>query len=79
MLRVAKPGSKLIIVDETEDLAKKYEKSPVAGNFYKGRDRKIESPVDLLPPEVEDVQLKSIAHGDLYCLCFRKPIGSVVQ
>ncbi|MDR3574973.1 MAG: class I SAM-dependent methyltransferase [Anaerolineaceae bacterium] len=73
MIRVAKPGSKLIIVDETEELAKKYENTPGAGEFYKNRPEKISSPIDLLPADLQDVCLKPVANGELYCLSFRKP------
>jgi ubiquinone/menaquinone biosynthesis C-methylase UbiE len=73
MIRVAKPGTKFVVGDENEALAKKYEELPVAGQFYGQRNHAISAPVGLLPPEMEDVQLKDIAGGDLYCLTFRKP------
>jgi ubiquinone/menaquinone biosynthesis C-methylase UbiE len=73
MIRVAKPGSKLIIVDETEELANKYKKTPVAGDFYNNRQIKITSPIDLVPANMQEVQLKFVSGGDLYCLSFRKP------
>ncbi|HMD88199.1 MAG TPA: hypothetical protein VKF38_03460 [Anaerolineaceae bacterium] len=78
MIRVARPGTKLIIVDETEDLAKKNENTPVAGSFYKDRPEKISSPIDLLPEGVQDVCLKLVTSGDLYCLSFRKPAQQAV-
>jgi ubiquinone/menaquinone biosynthesis C-methylase UbiE len=73
MIRVAKPGTKFVIGDENEELAQKYEKLPVTGGFYGNRQDAISAPVDLLPSEVEDVKVKDIAGGDLYCLTFRKP------
>ncbi len=73
MIRVAKPGTKFIIGDENEALAQKYEKFPVAGGFYGNRKNAISAPVDMLPPEMQDVQVKDIAGGDLYCLSYRKP------
>ena len=73
MIRVARPGTKFVIGDENEALAKKYEKLPVTGGFYSNRNQAISAPVDLLPPEMQDVQVKDIAGGDLYCLSFRKP------
>ena len=73
MIRVAKPGTKFIIGDENEALAQKYEKLPVTGEFYGNRKQAISAPVNLLPPEMQDVQVKDIAGGDLYCLSFRKP------
>lgn len=73
MVRVARPGTKLIIVDESEELAKKYERAPVTGAFYGNRPQAIAAPVDLVPPGMQDVQLRTIANGDLYCLAFRTP------
>jgi ubiquinone/menaquinone biosynthesis C-methylase UbiE len=73
MIRVAKPGTKFIIGDENEELAKKYENLPVTGEFYGNRQQAISAPVDLLPPEMQEVKVKDIAGGDLYCLSFRKP------
>lgn len=73
MIRVAKPGTKFVIGDENEALARKYEGLPVAGEWYGNRMSGITAPVDLLPPETEDVRVKDIAGGDLYCLSFRKP------
>jgi ubiquinone/menaquinone biosynthesis C-methylase UbiE len=73
MVRVARPGTKLVVVDETEDVAKKYEKTAVAGAFYGNRPEPVSAPVDSLPPGMLDVQVKTIAGGDLYYLTFRRP------
>lgn len=73
MIRVAKRGTKLVIVDETEKLAKgTYEKIPLVGSQYKNRSA-IQAPVDLIPPEMQDVQVKEICDGLMYCLSFRIP------
>jgi len=73
MIRVAKPGTKFVIGDENEALAKKYENLPVTGQFYGNRQNAISAPVELLPPEMQEVRVKNISGGDLYCLTFRKP------
>jgi ubiquinone/menaquinone biosynthesis C-methylase UbiE len=73
MIRVAKPGTKFVIGDENEELAKKYEHLPVTGGFLRDRKQAITAPVDLLPAGLQDVRVKDIADGDLYCLTFRKP------
>lgn len=73
MIRVAKPGTKFVIGDENEALAARYEKLPVTERFYGGRKEAIAAPVDLLPPGMQEVRVKDIAGGDLYCLSFRKP------
>jgi ubiquinone/menaquinone biosynthesis C-methylase UbiE len=74
MIRVAKPGSLILIVDETEKHVKAaYENIPYTREFYKGRDKAVTAPVDLVPAEMEDVRVESIFNGRLYALTFRKP------
>lgn len=73
MIRVAKPGTRFVIGDENKAFAQTYEKLPMAGGFYGDRKQAVSVLVDLLPPEMQDVQVKDIAGGDLYCLSFRKP------
>ncbi|MBN2654208.1 MAG: class I SAM-dependent methyltransferase [Nitrospirae bacterium] len=73
MIRVAKPGTKMIIVDETEQLAKAASRIiPGAANYYR-RDKPIEPPIDLVPDDMLEKDVKLTANGDLYCLSFRKP------
>jgi ubiquinone/menaquinone biosynthesis C-methylase UbiE len=72
MIRVAKPGSLLLISDETEKHVKQvYERQP--GSQWKNRKEPVKPPVDLLPPEMEDVRLEILRGGDTYALTFRKP------
>jgi ubiquinone/menaquinone biosynthesis C-methylase UbiE len=74
MIRVAKPGSLILIVDETEKHVKgTYEKIPYTREFYKGRDETVVAPVALVPAEMEEVRTESIFNGRLYALTFRKP------
>lgn len=73
MIRVAKPGTRFVIGDENETLAHKYEKLPVTDGFYGNRKNAISAPIDLLPLDVQDIQVKDIAGGDMYCLSFKKP------
>ncbi len=74
MIRVAKPGTKIVLVDETEKLAKAfYEKTPFLKRFYKNRKEKILPPIDLVPREMLDIQLSYLWNGRLYCFSFRKP------
>lgn len=73
MIRVARPGTKIAIIDETEKLAKGASWIvPGARNYYK-RDEPIEPPVKLLPKNMREVEVKYTTHGLLYCLSFRKP------
>jgi ubiquinone/menaquinone biosynthesis C-methylase UbiE len=73
MIRVARPGTKIMIVDETEKVAKAYERSSGAAQFYKDRFDAIDAPVGFVPTEMLDVQVKEVCSGELYCLTFRKP------
>ncbi len=72
MIRVAKPGSLLLIADETEKHVKEvYEKS--LGGYYKNRTEAVSAPIDLLPPDMKEVRLESLKNGMFYALTFRKP------
>ena len=73
MIRVARPGTRLVVVDETEEFAQRHEKTLFARSFYGDRPRTIKAPLDLLPPQMEEVQLDTVWAGDLYVLSFRKP------
>jgi ubiquinone/menaquinone biosynthesis C-methylase UbiE len=73
MIRVARPGTKLLIVDETKRQAKAYAKAPLSGRFYGPHPGAGSAPVDLLPGDMRDVHVRYIAHGELYSLTFRKP------
>jgi ubiquinone/menaquinone biosynthesis C-methylase UbiE len=72
MIRVAKPGSLLLIADETEKHVKEvFEKG--LGGYYKNRKVPVSAPVDLVPPEMQEVHLESLRSGMFYALTFRKP------
>jgi ubiquinone/menaquinone biosynthesis C-methylase UbiE len=72
MIRVAKPGSLLLIADETEKHVKEvYEKS--TGGLFKNRKEPVSAPIDLVPPEMHEIHLEQLRNGDFYALTFRKP------
>ena len=74
MIRVAKPGSLLLIADETEKHVKEvYEKH--SGSLWKNRKEPVKAPVDLIPSEMEQVHLEELRNGDTYTLTFRKPVA----
>jgi len=73
MVRVAKPGTRLVVVDETEELAKRNENRFLGSAFFKNRPRTIVAPANLLPSGMQEVKLQEIWNGDLYVLSFRKP------
>jgi ubiquinone/menaquinone biosynthesis C-methylase UbiE len=74
MIRVAKPGGHLMIEDETEEYVKStYEKIPFTSSFYSNRKEVVTVPIDLVPPEMEDIHLEMLKDGKFYAITFRKP------
>ncbi len=73
MVRVAKPGTKIVISDETEKVVQQnYRRSPVTGKYFKDTEPVV-CPVDLIPEGASEVRSFEFAKGRLYCLCFRTP------
>ena len=74
MIRVAKPGSLLLIADETEEhVQRAYQNIPITREYFKERPDSVAAPIDLLPPEMEDVRLETLGRNRFYALTFRKP------
>lgn len=74
MIRVAKPGTKIMIVDETEKVVKEqYRKNPFTRRVYQGEDRVAAAPIELVPTGMREIQSRVISAGNEYCLTFRKP------
>jgi ubiquinone/menaquinone biosynthesis C-methylase UbiE len=74
MIRVAKPGSLMLIADETEEHVKSaYEKTPITSGYFKHRKEAVTAPIDLVPAEMQEIRLESIWNGRFYALTFRKP------
>jgi ubiquinone/menaquinone biosynthesis C-methylase UbiE len=74
MIWVAKPGTKIVIVDETErTIRENYQSTPIVRNSYGPGTEKVQCPTALVPPEMKDITAREICGGKLYCLTFRKP------
>lgn len=75
MIRVAKPGAKIIIADETERGARGYEVSlPGFNGLFEQQREPVRPPVDLVPPGMTEVSLdETVWKGWFYVLSFRKP------
>lgn len=73
MIRIAKSGTKIVIVDETERLVNEtYKKNPITKKYYSdGQD--ISAPIELIPKEMIDINYKEVCKGLMYFLSFRKP------
>ncbi|MGO9204616.1 MAG: hypothetical protein ACLQBX_00245, partial [Candidatus Limnocylindrales bacterium] len=71
MVRVAKPGTRILVVDETDQVAGAYRHLP--SRRAAATPRRPIDPLALVPAGMVDVRLKEVAHGELYCLTFRTP------
>lgn len=76
MIRVAKPGAKIVIGDETEKGARGYEIGlPGFDNLFTKKRNPVAPPVDLVPAEMEEIRCDdSLWDGWFYLLEFRKPV-----
>ena len=74
IIRVARPGTKIVIGDETEKGAKFSDRflPGFKSTFKEGR-ASVTAPVDLVPAGMLDVHCEVIWSGWYYCLEFRKP------
>lgn len=73
MIRVARSGTKIVIVDETSKLMKALSWMPSARKMIEEWGDRFEAPVNLIPAGMEDVRAESIVNGYFYLLSFRKP------
>jgi hypothetical protein len=74
MIRVARPGTKILIVDETEKVvSRQYRKNPLTRRYFAGRDQAVACPIDLVPTGMGEIEARQFAEGKPYCLTFRKP------
>jgi ubiquinone/menaquinone biosynthesis C-methylase UbiE/uncharacterized protein YbaR (Trm112 family) len=72
MIRVAKPGTRILIGDETARLEGFYSRLPLVGEGFKGKAELMRPPVEMVPKEMQDVQVKYF-YGSFYVLTFTKP------
>lgn len=75
MIRVAKPGAKILIADETERGARGYEVSqPGFNRLFAQKRAPVHPPVEFIPAHMENVQVdESLWNGWFYCIEFNKP------
>lgn len=73
MVRVAKKGTRIIIMDETEKVARISEKIPGIKVWFKDRREPIAAPLDLIPQGMEEVESRDLFNGQAWYLSFRKP------
>ena len=73
MVRVARAGTKILIVDETAKLMASVSWMPSAKKWLQEHGERFSAPVGLVPERMRDVQARDFAKGNMYCLTFRKP------
>lgn len=73
MIRVAKKGSKIVIMDETEKLARRLERIPGINAWFRHQHGPIVPPTMLIPPEMEQQTYRELYDGQAWYLSFRKP------
>ena len=73
MLRVAKPGTKLLIADETQKLVEElYRKNPASKRYFDDAAVWSASPASMLPDGVEDIENDIHMSNRFYSITFRK-------
>jgi ubiquinone/menaquinone biosynthesis C-methylase UbiE/uncharacterized protein YbaR (Trm112 family) len=73
MVRVARAGTKILIVDETSKLMESISWMPSARKWLKEQGERFSAPVGLVPEGMRDVHARIFAKGNMYCLTFKKP------
>jgi len=73
MVRVAKAGAKIVIVDETAKLMESLAWMPTVKRWLQEHGERFSAPVGLLPEGMRDVRAREVVKGNMYCLTFRTP------
>lgn len=73
MIRVARSGTRIVIVDETAKMVKALSWIPSARKMVAEWGDRFEAPLELVPPEMKEIHAGEIVKGYFYMLSFRKP------
>ncbi|MBI3041932.1 MAG: methyltransferase domain-containing protein [Betaproteobacteria bacterium] len=73
MVRVARRGSKIVIMDETEKVARRLEHIPGIKAWFRHQHRPIVPPTRLIPHGMEQVAYRELYDGQAWYVSFRKP------
>ena len=73
MIRVAKPDTKLLIADDTNNLIEKqYKKNIFTKKYYKDKSIDVSDIENFIPLTVKEKQTDILWDGKFYCITFRK-------
>jgi ubiquinone/menaquinone biosynthesis C-methylase UbiE len=73
MIRVARPGTRIVISDEVEEVVKSsYERNPLIRRFFRGRKKPVVSPLDHVPAGMRDLKIEQALAGKAYVLSFTR-------
>jgi ubiquinone/menaquinone biosynthesis C-methylase UbiE/uncharacterized protein YbaR (Trm112 family) len=73
MVRVARPGSKIVIMDETEKVARTLENIPGINAWFRHQQRPVVPPIRFVPDGMGEVESRELYDGQAWFLSFRKP------
>jgi ubiquinone/menaquinone biosynthesis C-methylase UbiE/uncharacterized protein YbaR (Trm112 family) len=73
MVRVARGGTKIVIMDETEKVARALENVPGISAWFRHQRRPIVPPFELVPAGMEQMECCELYDGKAWYLSFRKP------
>lgn len=73
MIRVARGGAQVMIVDESVKMMESLSWSPTARRWLQEHRERFSAPVALVPEAMREVTVAEVAKGNMYCLTFRKP------
>jgi SAM-dependent methyltransferase len=74
MIWVARPGTKIVIVDEIVRASRDdLKRNPSASQHPEPGREAAGCPIDLVPKEMKEIKARELDDGKLYCLTFRKP------
>jgi ubiquinone/menaquinone biosynthesis C-methylase UbiE len=73
MIRVAKPGTRIVVADQPHTASQTLSRVAGARGRYQSLDEAISDLPAMLPPGMAEVEAALISRGELYCLSFRSP------
>lgn len=73
MERVCRPGGRIVIADETERVARRYDRTLARfAHAFDGPRPPVVPPVDLVSPRARDVKVETLWRGAIYCISYAK-------